>query len=59
MLDSIFNIYHQARKQGAYRWGEAPLQSLSHPLEDCVGHSETIGHSLKILGPSQKTLRHP
>jgi len=25
----------------------------------CVGQFESIGHSLKNLGPSQKTLRHP
>jgi len=37
---------------------EALHKHFSPPLEKCVGHTvvKTIGHSLKNLGPSQKTL---
>jgi len=33
--------------------GARPPGKIFHPLEKCVGHS------LKILSPSQKTIRHP
>jgi len=46
--------HQQARDQG----GKAPLQNVLIPLEEyVVTEYKTIGHTLKNLGPSQKTLR--
>ena len=41
--------FYQVRKHGS----EAPPKNISPHLEKC------LGHSFKILGPSQKTLRPP
>ena len=45
-------IYQQAHNQG----GEAALEKFSPPWKPSWKEFETIGHSSKMLGPSQKTL---
>jgi len=44
--------WNQARNQWG-RWGEKPPRKNFTPLE------KSVGHSLKNLGTSQKTFRHP
>ena len=50
----------QARNQGGAQLGEvSPYKIVLPPGKMCWAQVKTIGQSLKNLGPSQKTLRHP
>jgi len=41
------------------RGGEASTKYFAFPAKMCWGWLKIFGHSLKKLGRSQKTLRHP
>ena len=52
--------YDQARNQGGAGGAKPPLEKLFVPNGKlCWTWFKIIGHSLKTLGPSQKTLRPP
>ena len=59
-LRKQFMVCNQDRNQGGAGGAKPPLEKISPPLEKmCLTYFETIGHSLKNLSPSQKTLRPP